>query len=260
MHCLSTEGFLGFNGFFGDNEDLDPEGNYNSLTCPACHAVHSEQIVNPAMIYAVNSTELCGLCHVGSRQPSYTVWKGGPHDLTGIVECTSCHGFQLGAHGAEMNHTFLVIPDDACGQAAECHEGQETWAINQLEEIQSSYDALVGDIEAETAAFESVVLAYNATAGANQTLVNYVLGVVNDASSTVDYYNYDRSSGFHDPTETFDALNSAYRDVLDAKAYYYANLPAPVAGFSADTLIVVGGAAGGIVVGLLLGVLVGRRR
>jgi hypothetical protein len=260
MHCLSTEGFLGFNGFFGTDTDLDPQGDYNSLTCPACHAVHSAQIVNPAMIYAVNSTELCGLCHVGDRQPMYTVWSSGPHSLTGIVECTSCHGFQQGSHGAEMNHTFLVIPEDACGQAPECHEGQETWAINQLEEIQSSYDALVADIEAETAAFEAVVNAYNATAGANHTLVSHVLGIVDDAMSTVSYYNNDRSSGFHNPTETFDALNSAYRDVLNAKAYYYANVPAPAAGFSADTLIIVGGAAGGIVVGLLLGVLVGRRR
>jgi len=254
MHCMSVEGFL------DQDAELDPAGDYNAITCPACHSVHSADIVNPAMIRAVNSTELCGLCHIEERHPSYTVWRGGAHDLTGIVECVDCHGFQKGSHGAEMNHSFYVNPDDACGQAPECHEGQEAWAISQLEEIQSSFDALVADFETEASAFETIIMTYNATAGADYELVNHVLGIVDDASTTVGYYVYDRSSGFHDPTETFDALNSAYRDLLDAKAYYYENLPAPAAGFSADTLIIVAGAAGGIIVGLLLGVLVGRRR
>jgi len=131
-----------------------------------------------------------------------------------------------------------------------------------LDEIQSSYDELVADIEAEATAFETIVMAYNATAGADYTLVNDVLGDVDAALAVVDYYGYDRSSGFHDPMETFDALNTAFRDILDAKAYYYENLPAPTGGgeLPVDMLIIVGGAAGGIVVGLLLGVLVGRRR
>jgi hypothetical protein len=156
-----------------------------------------------------------------------------------------------------MNHTFAVIPD-SCNQTG-CHDSQE-WAIGQLEEIQSAYDDLVADFEAEATAFETIVLAYNATAGADYDLVTEVMEIVDAASTTVGYYGYDGSSGFHDPTETFDALNSAFRDLLDAKAYYYENLPAPAAGFTADTLIIVAGAAGGIVVGLLLGVLVGRRR
>ncbi|MFW9974668.1 MAG: multiheme c-type cytochrome, partial [Candidatus Thorarchaeota archaeon] len=82
MHCMSAEGFL------DQDAELDPsDPDYNPITCPACHSVHSADIVNPAQIRAVNATELCGLCHVGSRHSSYTVWQGGAHDLTGIVEC-----------------------------------------------------------------------------------------------------------------------------------------------------------------------------
>jgi hypothetical protein len=261
MHCMSGDGFLSYNEFFGTNEDLDPQGDYNSITCPACHSVHSPEVVNPAQIWAVNSTALCGLCHSGTRYPMYDLFTSGPHGLTGILECTTCHGYQEGAHGATTNHTFYIVNATAtCGQSTDCHQGQEAWAISQLEEIQSSYDALVTDIDAEATAFEAVVTAYNATAGANYTLTNYVQGVIDDAMSTVSYYNGDRSFGFHNPTQTFADLNSAYRDILDAKAYYYANLPAPAGGIGADTLIIVAGAAGGIVVGLLLGVLVGRRR
>jgi len=258
MHCMSVEGFL------DQDADLDPEGPYNPLTCPACHAVHSADIYNPAMIRAVNATELCGLCHSGGRHTTYDVWKGGAHDLTGIVDCTDCHGFRRGTyrHGQwnpEMNHTFSVVPEEACNQT-ECHAGHLDWALDQLEEIQSAYLALVGELETEATALETIVDAYNATVGANHTLANYVLDEIDAATGVVSYYGGDGSSGFHDPMESFDAINDAYRDLLDAKAYYYANLPTPVAGFSADTLILVGGAAGGIVVGLLLGVLVGRRR
>ncbi len=252
MHCMSTEGFL------DQDADLDPEDDYNPLTCPACHSSHSVYTENPAMIRADNATELCGLCHVESRHPSYTVWRGGPHDLAD-VECIDCHGWQPGTYGPYINHTFYVDPNVACGQSTACHEGHEEWAINQLEEIQSSFDELVAEIEAEASAFGAIVEAYNATAGANHTLANYVLDVIGEAESVAGYYGYDRSSGFHDPMETFDALNQVFRDMLDAKALYYANVQAP-AGFSADTLIIVAGAAGGIIVGLLLGVLVGRRR
>ncbi|MFX1482480.1 MAG: ammonia-forming cytochrome c nitrite reductase subunit c552 [Promethearchaeota archaeon] len=272
MHCMSGDGFMSYNGFFGDPAAvLDPLGPYNPITCPACHSVHNQtSLDNPAMLWADNSTELCGLCHSGDRYPMYDLFTTGPHGLTGIVECTNCHGWQQGAHGPVTNHTFYIINATAtCGQGPECHEGQEAWAINQLEEIQSSFDALVTDLTTEASALETTVTDYNATAGADHDLVDYVLGVVDDASSTVSYYNGDRSHGFHNPMGAFDALNSAFRDVIDAKAYFYENMPeatpttstttpVPTGGF--DTLIVVGGAAGGIVVGLLLGVLVGRRR
>lgn len=254
MHCMSTEGFI------DQESDFDPTGDYNPLTCPACHSSHSAFSANPGQIRAVNATELCGICHVGDHHPSATVWRGGPHDLAD-VECIDCHGWQPGSYGSSyINHTFAVNPDEACGQSTECHEGHEDWAINQLEEIQSAFHDLVLELETEATAFEVIVEAYNATVGANHTLANYVLDEIDTAVGVAHYYDYDGSGAFHDPMETFDAVNGAFRDLLDAKAFYYANLPAPAAGFSADTLIIVGGAVGGIVVGLLLGVLVGRRR
>ncbi len=254
MHCMSTEGFI------DQESDFDPTGDYNPLTCPACHSSHSAFSANPGQIRAVNATELCSICHVGSHHPTATVWKGGPHDLAD-VECIDCHGWQPGSYGsAYINHTFAVDPDVACGQSTDCHEGHEDWAINQLEETQSAFHDLVLELETEATAFELIVEAYNATVGANHTLANYVLDEIDTAVGVAHYYDYDGSGGFHDPMETFDAVNGAFRDLLDAKEFYYANLPAAPAGISADTLIIVGGAAGGIVVGLLLGVLVGRRR
>ncbi|MFX1606401.1 MAG: multiheme c-type cytochrome [Promethearchaeota archaeon] len=258
MHCMSAEGFL------DQQADLDPTGDYNPITCPTCHSPHDANSTNPAQIRAVNSTELCNYCHGGGgRHTTATVWKGGPHALTGVVLCTDCHGFRQGSHGAEMDHTFSVEPTDACNQTA-CHEGQLDWALDQLEEITSTFDALMTDFETEADDFETTVMEYNATADADYDLVDDVLGMIDDAYGIVNYYgSYDGSSGFHDPVGSFEAVNGAFKALLDAESYFYENIPEPTTppppgGF--DTLILVGGAAGGIVVGLLLGVLVGRRR
>jgi formate-dependent nitrite reductase cytochrome c552 subunit len=255
MHCMSTEGFIDQAGTY-DPQDV----SFSPVACPACHSVHSDWSAGAGMIRANSTSELCGTCHVGSKHTTYQTWVGGPHALAG-VECIDCHGYDVApGDNVFLNHTFVVKPDLACGQAAECHMGLEDWAINQLETYQASYEDLTVEILAEANAFEPVVLAYNATAGANQTLVNYVLGFVDDAANLVTYYNADGSQGFHHPHQIFGELNAAYADLLDAKAYFYEMVPAPVAGIGVDTLIIVAGAAGGIVVGLLLGVLVGRRR
>ncbi|MFW9786571.1 MAG: ammonia-forming cytochrome c nitrite reductase subunit c552 [Candidatus Thorarchaeota archaeon] len=256
MHCMSTEGFIDQEGTY------DPQGDFSPVSCPACHSVHSNWSAGEAMIRADSPSELCGSCHVGDRHTTYQTWVGGPHALAG-VECIDCHGYDIApGDNVFLNHTFVVDPDVACGQAEECHMGLESWAVDQLETYQTSYEDLTAEIEAEAAAFETTVLAYNATAGANYTLVDYVLGIADDATGMVEYYNGDGSEGFHHPHQIFGDLNAAYADLLDAKAYFYEMTGGTGGGpgLPANTLIIVGGAVGGIVVGLLLGVLVGRRR
>jgi hypothetical protein len=263
MHCMSTEGFIDQSGTF------DPEGDFNAVSCPACHAVHANWslVEDNGMIRAASPSELCGTCHVGDRHTTYQTWTGGPHALAG-VECIDCHGYDIAPGDNEfLNHTFVVQPDKACGQEGGdpgCHdeEGLAEWAIAQLETYQSSYEDLTEEIETEVASFEAIVMAYNETAGADYDLVDEVLAYAGAAADLVSYYNNDGSSGFHHPHQIFGDLNAAFADLLDAKAYFY-EMTGETAGpppFPADTLIIVAGAAGGIVVGLLLGVLVGRRR
>ncbi len=169
MHCMSTEGFIDQAG------DYDPAGNFNSVSCPACHSVHGEwSSVGPGMIRAVNASELCGLCHVGTHHPSYQVWLGGPHNLAG-VECIDCHGYDIApGDNVFLNHTFVVDPDVACGQSDECHNGTVEWALHQLEEIQSAFETLYEEFETEATAFTAIVMAYNDTADADYDLVSDV--------------------------------------------------------------------------------------
>jgi formate-dependent nitrite reductase cytochrome c552 subunit len=218
------------------------------------------------MIRAVNASELCGLCHVGTHHPSYQVWLGGPHNLAG-VECIDCHGYDIApGDNVFLNHTFVVDPDVACGQSDECHNGTVEWALHQLEEIQSAFETLYEEFETEATAFTAIVMAYNDTADADYDLVSDVITMIEDAEDAAHVMLADGSHGFHDPPELMGTLNEAFRDLLDSEAYFYENMPDPVVTTPTtpvpvdNTLIIVGGAAGGIVVGLLLGVLVGRRR
>jgi hypothetical protein len=285
MHCQATEAFIHQQNP-GELATSSPavdtgfavDGDYESISCPACHAVHSNwTVANDDMAYirAVNSSELCGLCHVGDHHPMYTVWTGGPHNLAN-VECIDCHGYDITQGPGQLeflNHTFEVKPDLACGQSEECHEGMETWALGQLEMIEEAFDALVAEFTADATAFTTVVETYNATADADHALANMVLADISDAEAVFDLYEADGSHGFHYPHMIFEELNAAYNDFLNAKAYFYENLPADVTTVTetvtvtvthtvigGDTLLLVGGSVGGIVVGLVLGVLVGRRR
>ncbi|MFW9847768.1 MAG: ammonia-forming cytochrome c nitrite reductase subunit c552 [Candidatus Thorarchaeota archaeon] len=276
MHCMSTEGFI------HQEDDFEVDGPYNPIGCPACHAIHSNwSISGPSQIRAVNATQLCASCHVGSRHTTYNVWYGGTHHLAG-VECIDCHGYDYALEGDPstqfLNHTFMVNPDVACGQAPECHEGLEEWAIGQLESHQSAYNALVEEINTEVEDLSEIVLAYNATEGADHELVAEVMDIIDDVESVVSTQEGDLSEGFHDFSGIMSDLNAAYADLLNAKAYFYENTPpatvtntvtvtvtTTVTGpggtlFGMDaTLVLIGGSVGGIVIGLILGVLVGRR-
>jgi hypothetical protein len=181
---------------------------------------------------------------------------------------------------ADLNHTFAIDPDIACGQARDeadvgCHEGMDTWALGQLEMRHDAFDTLTTEILAEATAMAAEVATYNATAGADVSAANAMQAAIDSAEDVVQYYVYDGSGGFHDGAQTFTALNEAYASLLDAKATFYEDTAAaptvtntvtvtvtvtapPVPG--GDTLLLIGGSVGGIVVGLVLGILVGRRR
>jgi predicted CXXCH cytochrome family protein len=271
---MSTEGFV------HQDEEFEVEGAFNPIGCPACHSVHSEWSEDgPSMIRAVNATQLCAQCHVGSRHTTYNIWYGGAHHLAG-VECIDCHGFDYAVEGDNstyfLNHTFVVKPDIACGQAEECHMGMEEWALNQLEMQQSAYNALVDEILAEADDLTTVVTTYNGTDGADHELVAEVMDIISNVKSVVTMQEGDLSQGFHDSTGIMGDLNAAYADLLNAKAYFYENTPADTVtntvtvtttvtgdgtlfGFDPN-LVLMGGAVGGIVIGLILGILVGRRR
>ncbi|MGY5858674.1 MAG: ammonia-forming cytochrome c nitrite reductase subunit c552, partial [Candidatus Thorarchaeota archaeon] len=213
MHCMSTEGFVDQQA--GGHATFEPTDAVNAISCSACHAVHANWSSTDGQLRANDASELCANCHVGDRHTTYQTWAGGPHALAG-VECIDCHGYDVApGDNVFLNHTFAVNPDVSCGQSDECHEGLEDWAVDQLETYQASYEDLVEAIGAEVTAFGAIVETYNATAGANITLANYVMGVVDDAGGMVSYYNGDGSEGFHHPHQIFGELNEAYADLLD---------------------------------------------
>jgi formate-dependent nitrite reductase cytochrome c552 subunit len=272
MHCQATESFIhqqnpGSLASFV-NTSFAVDGDYNSIGCPACHSVHSNwsMIEGNAQLRANDANELCSLCHVGARHPNYQVWEDGPHDLAG-VDCIDCHGYDTVYYREEgrgtLNHSFALVPELACGQE-DCHDGdgQADWAINMMEMRAEAFDALTEEILADATALAAEVATYNATADANYTLTAAVQDAIDAAEDVVNLYTYDSSKGMHDGAETFTNLNEAHADLLNAKAtfYKYSATGAATPAASMDMIIIIGGAAGGLVLGLVLGVLVGRRR
>ena len=277
MHCMSGEGFI-----YQQNPDMlpmsvsldwNPDGTYNTISCPACHSVHANWTnASPHAIRAVNASELCVLCHQGLY-----IWYDGSHNLAG-VECIDCHGYDFAIDGDNstvfLNHTFVVDIDLACGQSEDCHLGTEEWALNQLEMIGNSFDALAEEIIAEATALETIVSTYNGTSDANITHANYVQGVIDDVVDRVNDLEGDDSHGFHNPAAFMVSLNDAYNDLLNAKSYFYEYYPAvtidngatiteTVTNFvtipGGSELMLAGALSGGLLIGILIGAILGRR-
>jgi predicted CXXCH cytochrome family protein len=273
MHCMSSEGFIYSRNpeMIGSqvDTDFDPEGDYNTISCSACHAVHANwTTAGPHAIRAVNASQLCLLCHTGMY-----IWIDGSHALAG-VECIDCHGFDYyDSDTYFLNHTFAVDPDIACGQSDECHEGNVDWALNQLELIGDAFDALSEEVLAEAESFELRVQAFNESARANVTFANEMQEIIDDVRDRVQDLIDDDSHGFHNPADMTAALNEAFRDLLEAEAVFYQYVPTVyetntvtvtetnlITRSDADNMLVmVGGSIGGIIIGLLVGVIVGKR-
>ncbi|MHA2426347.1 MAG: ammonia-forming cytochrome c nitrite reductase subunit c552 [Candidatus Thorarchaeota archaeon] len=276
MHCMSGEGFIHSRNpdMIGSQVDLDfdPNGNFNTISCPACHAVHSNwTTAGPHAIRAVNASQLCVLCHQGLY-----IWYDGGHNLAG-VECVDCHGYDLAnvtdPSSYFLNHTFVVNPDLACGQSDDCHEGYEDWALLQLEMIGDAFDSLTDEILAEATSFELQVQAYNQSANANVTFANEMQDVIDEVRDLVDDLIADDSHGFHNPSGITEILNEAYRDLLNAESAFYQHVPTMIVTETVtvtDTIVItrseadsmltlVGGTIGGLLLGIIFGVVIGKR-
>ncbi|MFX0055782.1 MAG: ammonia-forming cytochrome c nitrite reductase subunit c552 [Promethearchaeota archaeon] len=288
MYCHSTEAFVYYRNpeFISTfspavNTSFSVDGSYNTITCPACHAVHTNWSSYPAMIRAENSTELCRICHSGPDQPMYDIWIGSSHQLAGVM-CVDCHGYGIQPNGQGfMNHSFNVNAEAACGQSEFCHKGMETYVLGQLQVIHDTYEAMTLELLSLADDIENQALRYEATLGANATIVAMAQLAITTARDTVELFNEDRSRGVHDWWEMSASINEMHRALLEARAAIleaesivhdliageievtthtvirYVDPPPPPPGQS--ELGFVGGAVGGFIVSLIVGIIVGRK-
>ncbi|MHA2020773.1 MAG: ammonia-forming cytochrome c nitrite reductase subunit c552 [Candidatus Thorarchaeota archaeon] len=290
MYCHSTEAFVYYrNPDFisiqspAVNTSFPVNGAYSTITCPACHSVHTNWSSSPAMIRAENSTELCRICHSGPDQPMYDIWMGSSHQLAG-VECVDCHGYyvQSDGHGF-MNHTFNVNSQEVCGQSEFCHEGMETYVLGQLEIIHDTYEALTLEILSLADTVENQAAEYEASQDANATVISIAHSTITEARNVVESFNEDRSRGLHDWREMSDSLNAVHRALLQARAAIFEaesivhdlisgeidvtthtmtvtrHIDPPPAPLGQSELNFVGGAVGGFMAALIIGIIVGRK-
>ena len=214
LHCMTTQGAIEGEG----SQTYGAEGLV-SLSCVACHDMHSEE--NPHQLRAETANDLCAKCHLGSHHPQAEedVYFSGPHEKAD-VECVDCHG--LGEHFAHghvsewFNHTFWIYDtywpynDTRPVTCSKCHEIE--WATEQLEVIEHTTETMAHAAEEIIEAAYSVI----ESAGLSETEAAELTEVVDAASSTVHYWIADGSGGLHNPEATFAAISAAAHDANEA--------------------------------------------
>jgi predicted CXXCH cytochrome family protein len=214
LHCMTTQGAIGGAGSVA----MDTEGLV-SLSCVACHDMHSEE--NPNQLRAETADDLCAKCHVGSHHPQSeeAVYPSGPHDKAD-VECVECHGLgEHFAHGhvsAWFNHTFWIYDtywpynDTRPMTCSKCHDID--WATEQLEVIEHTTETMT---HAAEEIIESAYAVIEAAGLSESEAAEYTLAV-DTAADTVHYWMADASGGLHNPEGTFAAISAAAHDANEA--------------------------------------------
>jgi predicted CXXCH cytochrome family protein len=266
LTCMSTQGAIGLDVTM-DTPGLEP------VSCLACHTPHDAE--NEFQLRAESQTEMCGQCHdAPPRHVNYALFVEGPHEKAGL-ECTSCHGQGTRLwHGSEstwFNHTFgiynTVYPYNQTEPlvCANCHDIE--WAETQLGIIQGTVGEMIANVTAILDYATTTIADANATAGVDQTKITQAVDLADTAETWVSYVENDRSDGFHNPEQAYTLLSEAYRLAFEAESVAsnaqqdaMSNLLDIGAGEleTAQSYLYIG-AAGAIVMGLAVGLVVGRR-
>lgn len=206
-HCMTTQGFI------DETVTLETEGLV-SLSCAACHDVHSAE--NHYQLRYETADELCAMCHVGSHNPQSEMYPEGPHDRAD-VECVDCHGQGVRLwHGSEdewFNHTFGIYNTYTPYNQTEpmvcsaCHELE--WATEQLEVIELLSEGFAENatevVESALSAIETV----SGLSGVSEADITEATELAEEAESIIDYVVADASGGLHNPEKTYAMLSYA---------------------------------------------------
>lgn len=277
--CHSTQGYLASQGLIDMEVTLETEG-LASISCAVCHSPHDA--TNSTQLRMESITELCGQCHTGTtHSPQYDVYIEGPHEKAG-VECTQCHGEGTHlAHGSiseTFNHTFGIYdtyyPYNQTDPVtcSKCHD--QTWATTQLGVIQTTAENIIENVTKAIYEADAAISSASGVSGVDQAKINEAIELFDTAEELIKIVEVDNSGGFHNPEGSFELLSEALG--LAGEASNLANkalqeiTSSQLSTAQQDLNNVQGnldttqtymylGAFGGILGGLILGLLVGRR-
>jgi predicted CXXCH cytochrome family protein len=277
--CHSTQGYLASQGVIDMEVTLETEG-LTSISCVVCHSPHDA--ANSTQLRLESITELCGQCHTGTTHyPQYDFYIEGPHEKAG-VECTQCHGEGTHlAHGSiseTFNHTFGIYdtyyPYNQTDPVtcSKCHD--QTWATTQLGVIQTTAENIIENVTEAIHEADAAISSASQVSGVDQAKIDEAMELFETAEALVESVEADKSRGLHNPEGSFELLSEAL--VLASEASSLVNnavqevTSSQLSSIQEDLSSVQGnlnitetymyiGAIGGIIGGLFLGLLVGRR-
>lgn len=266
LRCMSTQGSLGLNVTL-DDPDLEP------ISCVACHDPHDAE--NEFQLIQEDPLATCQQCHdAPDHHLNYQIFIDGPHELAGL-DCTSCHGQGTRLwHGSEsqwFNHTFwiynTVYPYNQTDPMVciQCHD--QTWASTQLGIIQGTFSEMMANVTTVIEEAEAAISEANTTSGVDQTKVDEAVALLSTAEDWLNFLEGDDSGGLHNPERSWELFSDAYRLAFEAESIAQEAQQTALSGevtrvegelATSQTYLYVG-ALGAIVVGLAIGMVVGRR-
>ena len=157
-----------------------------------------------------------------------------------------------------MHYPYNQTMDEEPIVCSTCHT--QEWSTSQLNVIQTTISKANVNVTTIIEEVESAISLANATTGVNQTKVNQATSLIEQASDKVNLVNYDGSSGFHNPEETFAMLSDAMRLANEAGTLALeAQGEAQVANLEVRTNSVRNIAIAGIIGALILGLAIGKK-
>ena len=212
-HCLSCHAsFVSWR-----NDRLDVDASQFGISCERCHgpgsahldAVHAEdgdlKIYNPGTLPPKQQVQFCAQCH---RQPG----ELNPRDVMNLTGELARHA---GA-GLMLSKCFTESPADATISCLDCHDPH----MNSEEEDLISPDRYNASClrchEDPAAEHTTIDLAINADCiTCHMQTGDYGHGLMEFTSHWIRNPNQDKPLGSDQEREVYDAIATAYRDVID---------------------------------------------
>ena len=235
LHCMAGQGmYSDTTGTQLDDPMLTP---VDCVTCHDPHNVQGDQGVRyDHDLRRASTTELCGVCHVGSYQMITSDTLTHYNTTTNTLDCTDCHGYEwvpghnetdrfgvttwVDATFTDLQHNW-VTPDDA-NDCARCHGDENATYWDIMVSYQMNLTELLHGCQDYLPFVKAKAVEAKATSGVSQAKIANVDSLIAEAETLILFVEADASL-FHNPDLAeeklmlaMSKLEAAYTAAVDA--------------------------------------------
>lgn len=219
LHCMTGQ------SLYMDDADLYAYNDSfrTAVDCVTCHDPHNVDGYNKHDLRIGSTTELCGTCHIRTYEQITADTFPMNNTISDEMSCTDCHGYEwipghnetdrygnvtwVEAGFSDLQHNW-VTPNDA-DDCARCHGDENVTRWATMEEAQEEVAFLLATCQAYFPVVLAIADEAKATAGVDETKIDNVYSLIEEAEVLMLYVESDPSEGFHNPTLAEEKLTLA---------------------------------------------------